>query len=44
MSDQDYNEPYSTVEEIVSGILGFLAALGVIAIAGVLGYFWGLYI
>ena len=40
MTDQDYNEPYSTIQRIVDVVFNFLTALGVIAFAGAAGYLW----
>ena len=40
MTDQDYNEPYSTMQRIIDAIVNFLVAIGAVAFAGIVGYFW----
>ena len=40
MTDQDYNEPYSTISKITDAIFNFLTAIGAVAFAGICGYFW----
>jgi hypothetical protein len=34
------NEPYSTMSRIIDAVFNFLTAVGVIAFAGVVGYFY----
>lgn len=40
MTDQDYNEPYSTIERVVDTIVNFLVTIGAVAFAGICGYFY----
>jgi hypothetical protein len=36
----DCNEPYSTIQRIADVIFNFLTAIGAVAFAGIVGYFW----
>ena len=44
MTDQDYNEPYSTIQRIADAIFSFLTAVGAIAFAGICGYLWARFV
>jgi hypothetical protein len=44
MTDQDYNEPYSTISRIVDAIFNLLTAIGAVAFAGICGYFYARYL
>ena len=39
-NDLDRNEPYTTMQRITDVIFNFLTAIGVVAFAGIVGYFW----
>ena len=40
MTDQDYNEPYTTIQRVIDAIGNFLVAIGAVAFAGICGYFY----
>jgi hypothetical protein len=43
-NDLNGNEPYTTVQRVIDVIFNFLTAVGVIAAAGIAGYFYARFV